>query len=696
LRLSSIILVGLSLSIGWGIRGNFGHEYGAMIAGALAAIAACLLSGREDWRRRVAFFGMFGALGWAFGGSMSYMQVIAYTHSGEYASQMYGFACLFAIGFLWGSMGGAGTAFPAVVDEDRLLRIMRPLAWVFTAWLLLMIVIEPLLEHWVRGFNMDFRQKSPLYWFDADWMPCLIALIGLCAFDLWDRRFGKTHWLVLFGVVGAGAGFLVQYALGFAGLLEPVVSSLVRYEGDIVLFPKEDLMINWPQFLVYIPGHIGWIVGLIVGITVYFYVFGRFGDGSSLFAHMAVGWFMGFILLPVLFDIRMTPPRGDDWAGILGLFVGAVIYFLRNGMSAVVYAAFIAGIIGGLGFSGVQMLKLVLTSIGNPAIVSDPASVEYWRHWQSANWHSVLEQGYGFVNGIGIALAMGILAPLVPYVATREPREHIASESRHCLRWILPYAAVLVVMVGAGSLAWVLRAPDLWQIVVLSAVLAYLFALACMAMRKYAGYDVIAIAFVLFGITYLNLYKNVAQWTKVLPNTMKAPLVQSIELTTGTWFTITYLAVAVVGVYLLSVHCRRHRISFIPTSWLGKGQLLYLLFLWIMVVGNFERALMGFTQQRLITEWVIAMHAVVATLLVALCPKDVEVVMEKTKPGYGLRLLATCALGLLVGAGAVYGETYVARLIYGDQFAGHAGQEKRFGTNAEWLKHPILKGQQHR
>jgi len=76
-------LTAFSLSIGWGIRGNFGHEYGAMIPGALAAMAAVLLSGREDWYRRIAYFAFFGALGWSFGGSISYMQVIAYTHSGH-------------------------------------------------------------------------------------------------------------------------------------------------------------------------------------------------------------------------------------------------------------------------------------------------------------------------------------------------------------------------------------------------------------------------------------------------------------------------------------------------------------------------------------------------------------------------------------------------------------------------------------
>ena len=45
----AILLAALSLSIGWGIRGNYGYEFGAMLPGALAAMAVCLISGREDW-----------------------------------------------------------------------------------------------------------------------------------------------------------------------------------------------------------------------------------------------------------------------------------------------------------------------------------------------------------------------------------------------------------------------------------------------------------------------------------------------------------------------------------------------------------------------------------------------------------------------------------------------------------------------
>ena len=39
------------------------------------------------------------------------MQVISYTHSGHAPSQVYGFFCLFLIGFLWGGMGRRGNGF---------------------------------------------------------------------------------------------------------------------------------------------------------------------------------------------------------------------------------------------------------------------------------------------------------------------------------------------------------------------------------------------------------------------------------------------------------------------------------------------------------------------------------------------------------------------------------------------------------
>ncbi len=178
LRAGTVLLTALSLSIGWGIRGNFGHEYGAMIPGALAALTVCLLSGRRDWRERAPYFAFFGALGWSFGGSMSYMQVVAYTHSGHLPSQLFGFFGLFVLGFLWSSMGGAGTAFAAVADRQRLSAVFRPLCWIFVAWIIYQKFFKLYLETlYPADFDATWsRQAAHTYWFDSDWMeappPC--------------------------------------------------------------------------------------------------------------------------------------------------------------------------------------------------------------------------------------------------------------------------------------------------------------------------------------------------------------------------------------------------------------------------------------------------------------------------------------------------------------------------------------------
>lgn len=68
------------MSVGWGFRGDYGHEAGAMVPGALVALAICLVSGREDWWERAPLPAMLGAIGWAFGGQMSHGKIIGGSH----------------------------------------------------------------------------------------------------------------------------------------------------------------------------------------------------------------------------------------------------------------------------------------------------------------------------------------------------------------------------------------------------------------------------------------------------------------------------------------------------------------------------------------------------------------------------------------------------------------------------------------
>jgi hypothetical protein len=499
----------LSLSLGWGIRGNYGHEYGAMIPGALAALAVCLMSGRPDWHRRAAEFAWLGALGWSFGGSISYMQVVAYTHSGHSPSVLYGFACLFVIGFLWAAPGGAGTALAAVAPRRFLSDLLLPMSLVFALWWLQGVAIEP----WLRslGFN--------LHWYDTDWLAALLAIEG--------------------------------------GLLALAIRL-------------------------------------------------RLDAATGLVLSMAVGWWAGFAILVLGLDLHMTPPRGDNWAGCLGLTVGALWWLRRAGLGQAARAGLVCGFIGGIGFAAASMLKLVEVTSG-----------------YQTNWHSILEQTTGLFNGLALAVAMAPLARSAPAIDVDDATD---------------------------------PDPD-----------------AASARRRTATF---ALSFVVLGITYLNLRKNVGQWLQAhaVPERMAG-------LSAASWFDLAYLLIALTFLTLLLRHARRP-IAIVPPGPMGRGQLLYVVLLWWLVAGNFERIVVSFTAQRLVTEGVIGVVALACTLIVLAWPPTDRSVPAAASVHVRPWLARTLAAGLVAAAVAIVVDWAVVRAIYGDRFAGHASLHIRFGPDA--------------
>jgi hypothetical protein len=529
-----VLACALSLSIGWGIRGNFGHEYGAMIPGALAALAAVLLSGREDWWARAPYFGMFGALGWSFGGSISYMEVIAYTHSGHLPSQVYGFACLAVIGFAWGALGGLGTALPACLDRERLTALFSPVLAVLGGWLVQGLVV-PLLARVASGAH---RHESILYWYDTNWLAALVAIAAVLLLALVRRR-------------------------------------------------------------------AGW--------------------GTSFILHLAVGWWVGFGVVVLLVDgldveFRMTPPRGDNWAGVLGMTAGALLYCLRHGLAPVARAALVVGCWGGFGFVIATFLKLVEVTYV-PLLLSHLFGEGAWQ----TNWHSILEQTYGFVNGLGVGVAMAGLA-------RRQPPAPDRPQTGRCT-------------------------------------------------------EVVAVAFVLLLIPYVNLVKNVPNWVQ-----LKAIPDHLYGLPSRAWFDAAFALLAAAVLVLLVRHLRV-RVPLVPESALGKGQLLYLVFLWWVVVGNLMRAIPPFQDQRLITEGVIHVNAVLCTLLVLLGPGAALLPVREGWIISGRSLLGVAVGGLIALAVTVAVASVGTRLVYGDRFIGYAGYHTRFGPDAKTGK--PQKGQDH-
>jgi len=137
------------------------------------------------------------------------------------------------------------------------------------------------------------------------------------------------------------------------------------------------------------------------------------------------------------------------------------------------------------------------------------------------------------------------------------------------------------------------------------------------------------VVFVFNGLTYLNIVKNVRDWTdarKVVVNgaegvfrsvaeVLRAPLFGSINLSAWSWFTLMWIAFTACTILVLVRH-RRHPVALIPSTWLGKGQLLYLMLLWLMVIANFSKALVAFADGRIATEGTIMFNALICTVLI--------------------------------------------------------------------------------
>ena len=415
-RWPGICLAGLAMSVGWGFRGDYGHEAGAMVPGALLGLAICLGSGRQDWWRRANLMAMAGAIGWAFGGQMSYGRVIGYTASSSFLDVAYGYASLFLIGGLWAGVGAAILAMSITRPRSYLERFVGPLAVLWLVWFVLDISgqTDRLADRW--------------FLHDTDWVAASSALI-----------------------------LAVVYAL---------------------LIPS-----------------------------------GR--RACVLVATLAAGWWGGYLLLTVLLDLHMTPPRSDNWSGCLGLFVALLTYLGRSRDRAALRMAAFGFIIGGIGFSVGNFPHMLGRAQWGPIGLHEALQgLDYWK------W---MEQSFGLIMGFGVAAA---------FLGRLRSRFAPAQEDEI-----------------SGRL------------------------------------NAVAIMFLLVVMMWSNLAKNVRTWVQGehIPG-------QLFGVDTWWWFLAVELLLA-AAVLAAIVRHRRSGFRLLPSSSIGRAQLLFLVILWVAVLGAFTQAL---------------------------------------------------------------------------------------------------------
>lgn len=504
----SLLLCALSMSLGWRIRGQFGHEIGAAIAGTLGAMSLVLASGREDWRRRIHFFAFLGGIGWSFGGSMSYMKVVAFTHSSDSDTVLYGFAGLFLIGFLWAALGGAGTALAAALSTQQLAEIFPALVTLFAAW-------------WLQGPVTDWYLSAGgaiHNWYDSDWLEAAVALAAM------------------------------------------VFLMLIRRRTDV---------------------------------------------GTTLVFCLTLGWWIGFLLLVNCLGWRLNPPRGDNWAGCVGIFGGLMVFCWCYRLGAVAYVALLTGILGAAGFCLGQMLKLIGA----------------YTH-TFAGMHVVLEWLQGLLLG----------AALVPGM-TRMNRCERVHDDVNLPRWT----------------------------------------------------GVVAIFFVLWCIPYLNAIRIPGRWMRdaEFPAT-----VQGIDLVGGFteshgwigWTELLFLPLAVMILMLIIRHKRRPS-AFIPESWLGRSQLLYLVFLWAFAFLSFAIEISGTLPGWFVTQWFITLHILLCTWLMLAAPVF-EHVPQHAATNFARPIRRVASAGLLALVIIAFSGWGLKRFLFADTFAGYFNSNHvRFGPH---------------
>ncbi len=196
-----VLFVAVTMSIGWGFRGFIGGgPLGAMIPGALVALALCL------WLRippsRCGLIAAFGAVGIGIGGEITYGQTVGFARSAD--TLAWGLTGLAVKGGVWGLLGGALLGVGLVYERARRRQLLIALLLMTAgAWAGWTFVNEPKLIY----FSDPVDKPRPEIWFG--FLLAGLAVLGVFFRDPAVRRLSLIAFIG--GFLGFGGGGLWIY-----------------------------------------------------------------------------------------------------------------------------------------------------------------------------------------------------------------------------------------------------------------------------------------------------------------------------------------------------------------------------------------------------------------------------------------------------------------------------------------------------
>ena len=260
----------LAGGMAWGIRGQYGHETGAMMAGLAVGLVMALIFCPNGNVRQVARAVAWCTVAMGLGGSMTYGQTVGLTHDaelvGNWSALRWGMLGLAIKGGLWIGFGGAflGTGLSGVrYHVGELLFV----------WLGVLGLCVCGIWLFNEPFDPANRILPKLYFSDSwQWEPnaalkprrevwggFLLGLAGLLTYLGVNRRDGLARRLGLWGVLGGAIGF-------------PLGQSLQAYHAWNLEFFRSaewvnvDKVINWWNFM---ETTFGAVMGAMIGLGLW-------------------------------------------------------------------------------------------------------------------------------------------------------------------------------------------------------------------------------------------------------------------------------------------------------------------------------------------------------------------------------------------------------------------------------------------
>ena len=210
--------------MGWGIRGQYGHETGAMIAGVLVSLILVFLFCPNNNSIQVVRAAALGTIAMGFGGSMTYGQTVGLTHDapliGNWSSLCWGMIGLAIKGGVWigffGFFFGLGLGGKRYRPVEILLLCTSMLTVLVIGWLVFNSPHDPenkklpllyFSDHWKWEPGVQLKHRPEIW--GGLWCALILGVTyaALAKKDIMARN------LAFWGIIGGALGFPIGQTL---------------------------------------------------------------------------------------------------------------------------------------------------------------------------------------------------------------------------------------------------------------------------------------------------------------------------------------------------------------------------------------------------------------------------------------------------------------------------------------------------